>query len=140
MKKILLIFCIIMALYAIYFPLTFFGSNNDKMEVMVSHILVDSREDAEKIKQELENGKDFGELARENSKCESKYYNGKLGYMQRGRLNKEVETVVFDMPVNKLSEPVKSKYGWHILKVSDIHYYSSRDNFVYNPYRYIINI
>ena len=137
MKKILLLFCFILAAYAVYFPLSYFGSIENKMEIKTSHILVNTEEEALKIKQEIENGLNFETAASKYSQCPSKENGGDLGYAQRGRYEKEFENAVFSIPQGKLSDPVKTRYGWHLIKTNDTKYYSGRNNFVYKPYKYL---
>ena len=139
MKKVLKIFCFILALYAICFPFCYFGKNIDKKEVRVSHILVDTEEEANKIKSEIEEGKKFEDLVEKIPMCEQ-YDCGDLGYTQRRRLVPEIDSAVFTMPQDKISDPIKTDYGWHIVKVTKINYYSDSENFKYNPYRYYENI
>ena len=137
MKKILTLFCLLMAFYTVYFPISYFGSNNDKKEVKVSHILVNTEEEAQKIYREIKAGKNFGELAKQYSLCPSKDDNGNIGLMQRGRLEKNLDNIIFKLKINEISEPVESKNGWHILKVTNIKNYSDSENFKYNKYKYL---
>ena len=65
MKKILALFCVILAVYTVYFPLIYFGKNADKKEIQTSHILVPTKEQAENIRQQLLDGKKFEKLAKE---------------------------------------------------------------------------
>ena len=118
MKKILTILCLISAGYAVYFPFSYFSKDNDKMEVKVSHILVNTEEEAQKIKKEIQDGRDFHSAAYEYSQCSSKNQNGEIGYVQRGRYNKDFENAVFSMPANRLSEPVHTPDGWQAGKTS----------------------
>ena len=137
MKKILVLFCWLLAAYAVYFPVSYFGSSADRMDVRVSHILVNTKEDADRIKSEIENGKPFENAADEYSECPSKAQHGDIGYAQRGRYEKNFENAVFTLKPKTLSEPVESPYGWHIIKVTDIKYFSDSKNFKYNPYKYL---
>ena len=136
MKKILTIFCWIVAFYAVWFPFSYFGKDIDKMEVRLSHILVDTQEEANNIKQQIEQGKKFEDLADKYSK-ELRSKGGDIGYAQRNRYDKNVEKAAFTLNKGEISEPVQSKHGWHLVKVTNIRYYSDSENFKYNPKRYI---
>jgi foldase protein PrsA len=88
-------------------------------EIKASHILVDSKEEAEKILAELKNGGDFAKLAKENSKDGSKDQGGDLGYFPRGKMVPEFEEVAFTLEPGAISDVVKSEFGYHIIKVTD---------------------
>lgn len=136
MKTILTIFCWILAIYAVWFPISYFGKYYDKMEVRLSHILVKTENEAVKIKQEITEGKDFNEMAEKYSmdKLSDK---GDIGYSQRYRYTPEIDYAAFHLGKNEVSTPIESKHGWHLIKVTDIRYYSDSENFKYNPYRYV---
>ena len=99
--------------------------------VTASHILIDTRnikdeeelnkakEKIEKLKEELENGADFAKLAEKNSDCPSAKNGGGLGVIVRGQMVDEFEEAVFNTEVNGISEPVKTQFGYHIIKVTD---------------------
>lgn len=101
----------------------FYESHKDhfteKDTVKASHILVDSLEEANKIIEELKNGLEFEELAKKYSKCPSKERGGDLGYFTRGKMVPEFETASFKLGINEISEPVKTQFGYHIIKVLD---------------------
>jgi parvulin-like peptidyl-prolyl isomerase len=85
-------------------------------QVRASHILVDSKEKAENIKQEIENGKDFGKLAKEASEGPSSENEGDLGFFGKGDMVKPFEREVFSMDVGEVSGPVKTEFGYHLIK------------------------
>ncbi len=99
--------------------------------VTASHILIDTRnikdeeglnqakEKAEKLKKELDNGTDFAKLAEENSDCPSAKDGGGLGVIARGQMVDEFEDAAFNTEVNGISEPVKTQFGYHIIRVTD---------------------
>lgn len=87
--------------------------------VRASHILVDTKEDADAIKEAIENGQGFVTMAKRYSKCPSGAQGGDLGYFERGQMVKEFEDAAFSLPVGKVSEPVHSQFGWHLIKVLD---------------------
>lgn len=89
-------------------------------EVKARHILVDSEEQAKAVIADLDNGADFIELAKEKSTGPSGPQGGDLGYFTRGRMVPEFEEAAFDIePGNYTKEPVKTQFGWHIIKVED---------------------
>lgn len=88
-------------------------------EIRASHILVETEEEAKKVAKELEEGGDFAELAKEYSQDRGGANGGDLGYFTRGQMVKPFEDVAFEMETGKLSDPVKTQFGWHIIKVED---------------------
>ncbi|MGF1649019.1 MAG: peptidylprolyl isomerase [Hyphomicrobiaceae bacterium] len=89
-------------------------------EVKASHILVETEEKAKEIFQTLLHDGDFAKLAAEHSLDPgSKANGGDLGYFTRGRMVPEFETAAFELKVDEISVPVKSQFGWHIIKVTD---------------------
>ena len=98
----------------------FESHRNDFREVRASHILLEKEEGARNLKQQLNAGADFAELARKFSKdARSGPAGGDLGYFTKGRMIPEIATAAFTLPVNAISEPVKSSYGYHLIKVTD---------------------
>lgn len=93
-----------------------FGESN---MVKASHILVENLEEAKKIKSELDDGADFADLAQEYSSCPSKDRGGDLGFFGEGAMVKEFEDAAFAMEVGEISDPVKTQFGYHIIKVTD---------------------
>lgn len=83
-----------------------------------SHILVDSEEKALEISREIEAGKDFGEAAKEYSSCPSSEAGGELGEFPRGAMVPEFEKKAFSMEEGEISEPVKTQFGYHIIKLN----------------------
>lgn len=131
MKLLLKILCCILLVYSLYFPIKYFHSDADKKEIKISHILVDSKDKIVEIQQEiLEKKILFGEAAKKYSTCDSAKQEGDLGYnVRNGVLLKEFEDAAFNLPAYKVSEPVQTKEGWHLIKVTDIKYFSDRENF-----------
>lgn len=131
MKKLLEIFCILAALYCVYFPFSYFHSETDKKEVRLSHILVDTEEKAKDIKQNILDKKyNFGDAAKKYSKCPSSEQRGDIGYNGRKDILPEIADAAFKQNRLVMSEPIKTKEGWHIVRVSDIKYFSDKENFV----------
>jgi foldase protein PrsA len=103
---------------------TYFDENKDSLgeaeQIKASHILIEDESTAKEIKQKLADGADFAELAKEYSTDEaSKENGGELGFFPRGTMVTEFEDVAFSLPINEISEPVKSDYGYHIIKVEE---------------------
>jgi foldase protein PrsA len=103
---------------------TYFDENKDSLgeaeQVKASHILVEDEAVAKEVKQKLTDGADFAELAKEYSTDEgSKENGGELGSFPRGTMVTEFEDAAFSLPINEISDPVKSDYGYHIIKVEE---------------------
>ncbi|RXI41137.1 peptidylprolyl isomerase [Clostridium tetani] len=99
-----------------------FYNNNKNMfieeeRVSTKHILVETKEEAEKIIDEIKNGLSFEEAAKEYSNCPSKGSGGDLGTFGRGRMVKEFEEAAFEMKEGTISNPVKTQFGYHIIKL-----------------------
>ncbi len=88
-------------------------------KVNASHILVKTEQEANVILYDLNSGKTFEELAKAKSLCPSGKKGGNLGWFGRGQMVKEFETAAFAMEKGAVSKPVKSQFGWHIIKVID---------------------
>jgi len=88
-------------------------------QVEASHILVDDEATAIDVKAQLDAGKDFAELAAEYSTDPSNAQSGgKLGYFGRGDMVEAFEEAAFSLEVNEISNPVKTEFGYHIIKVT----------------------
>lgn len=89
-------------------------------EVQAKHILVEDEAKAKDIIEKLGKGGDFAALAKENSKDPgSKDNGGDLGYFGRGQMVPEFEAAAFELDKGKISAPVKSAFGFHVIKVED---------------------
>ena len=87
-------------------------------QVHARHILLDTREKAEEVRQRLLNGEDFGELARQESKDPgTKDKGGDLGWFGRGVMNLPFESAAFSQDVGAIGEIVESRNGQHIIQV-----------------------
>ena len=87
--------------------------------VKASHILVDTEEQAKEIKLEIEGDTAFEEAAKKYSKCPSKENGGDLGFFGKGQMVPEFEEASFALDLNIVSEPVKTQFGYHLIKVTD---------------------
>lgn len=89
-------------------------------EVSARHILVDSEEKAKEIKEKLKAGGDFVALAKEYTlDTGTKEDGGNLGYFGRGQMVPQFEEVVFKLNKGEVSDPVKTQFGWHLIKIED---------------------
>ena len=137
MKVVLNILCWILVAICCYFPFSYPHSEMDRQEVKISHILVNTEEEAINFKKEIDEKKQtFEEIAEKYSLCESKKEKGDIGFNMRGRLIPEFEKAAFSLEANKVSEPVKTSEGWHLIKVTDVKHYSDKENFS-RRYNYI---
>jgi len=86
-------------------------------KIKCSHILVEKQSQAIAILDRIKQGEKFGKLAKELSiDSGSAKRDGNLGYFGRGKMVKEFEAVAFKLEVGKISDPVKTQYGYHIIK------------------------
>ena len=120
MKNIIKIF---MAIALIFGGLgafaNYFNPNLDVHEVRASHILVKTRPEAVKIKKEIESGQiSFEDAAREYSLCPSGQNGGDLGYFNRKQMVQQFSDTAFDLKVGQISDPVGTKFGWHIIRTT----------------------
>lgn len=103
---------------------TYFDENKDTFataeQVQASHILVADEATANEVKSKLDAGEDFSELAKEYSTdTTTAESGGDLGYFSSGDMVAEFEEVAFALGVDEISAPVKTDYGYHIIKVVD---------------------
>jgi peptidyl-prolyl cis-trans isomerase C len=80
------------------------------------HILVKTEREALSILQQLKKGKNFGQLAKKYSLCPSGKKGGELGEFRKGQMVKQFDDVVFKKAVLELHGPIKTKFGFHIIK------------------------
>ena len=94
-------------------------SFNEEEQVKASHILVKDEKTAKEVIEKLNAGEDFAELAKEYSTDEgSAEEGGDLGYFEYGDMVEEFSEAAFNLEEGEISEPVKSDYGYHIIKVT----------------------
>lgn len=82
------------------------------------HILVDTQELCVELKEKIEAGSDFADIAMSNSNCPSKAQGGALGSFGKGQMVKEFEDVVFTGELNKVLGPIKTQFGYHLVEVT----------------------
>ncbi|WP_126051628.1 peptidylprolyl isomerase [Siminovitchia acidinfaciens] len=102
---------------------SYFKENKDQFEqkeqVTASHILVKDEAAARNVIKKLGEGEDFAALAEKHSTDEmTSEFGGDLGTFGRGEMVKEFEEAVFSMKVGEVSDPVKTEYGYHIIKLN----------------------
>ncbi len=95
------------------------NSESRLLSVEAKHILVKSFEEAEKIRNRISKGEEFEKIAREVSLCPSGKFGGDLGVIKKGQMVKEFEDIAFSTPKGGISSPVKTEFGWHLIKVTD---------------------
>ena len=90
-----------------------------EQEVHARHILVETEAEAKEIKAELDKGADFAELAKKKSKDPGASDGGDLGFFTKEQMVPEFSDVAFKLQPGQISDPVKSQFGWHIIKVEE---------------------
>lgn len=88
-------------------------------EFNASHILVETEDEAKEIKKELDDGAEFAALAQESSIGPSGPNGGALGWFGNGRMVPEFEAAVSAMRPGEVSNPVKTQFGWHVIKLNE---------------------
>ena len=103
---------------------SFFEENKNSFaqeeQVKASHILVATEKEAQDLKGKLAKGEDFAALAKEfSTDTSTKDQGGQLGFFGRGTMTAEFEKAAFALKVGTISDPVKTEYGYHLIKVED---------------------
>ena len=83
------------------------------------HILVDTEEQCNELKQQIEGGADFAEVAKQHSSCPSGRQGGDLGQFGPGQMVKEFDEVVFSGELNTVHGPVQTQFGYHLLEITE---------------------
>jgi len=94
-------------------------SFTEKEQVHLYNILLENEEEAQDVLEQLKAGGDFSEIAKEKSTGPSAAQGGDLGYLTKGTIIPEIENVVFALELEKLSEVIKTDFGFHILKITE---------------------
>ena len=89
-------------------------------KISASHILVKTEGEAYIALKALREGKTFEEAAKEKSLCPSKRKGGSLGWFGRGMMVKEFEEACFNGKKGQIMGPVKTQFGYHIIKIDDV--------------------
>ena len=95
------------------------GAQTPQEEVRARHVLVKTEADARDVIERSNRGDDFADLARELSTGPSKTQGGDLGFFSRGQMVPAFEEAAFKMEPGTVSEPVKTQFGWHVIKVEE---------------------
>lgn len=95
------------------------GKLKPEQEVHARHILVKTEDEAKDLVKQLKAGADFKELAQKSSDGGSAHSGGDLGYFARGQMVKSFEDAAFALEAGQISDPIKSEFGWHVIKVED---------------------
>lgn len=85
-------------------------------EIRASHILVEQEYEAQDLLKKLQEGTAFADLAQTFSKCPSGRQGGDLGEFGRGRMVPSFEEAAFALGVGETSKPVRTRFGYHIIK------------------------
>lgn len=120
MKKILLALLLITGI--VFTTTAKIGAKmtNNPSQVKAQHILVLTENEAKDLKTKIDNKEiTFEDAAKEYSQCPSGKSGGDLGFFPRGVMVKEFEDAAFNLPKNTVSDPVKTQFGWHLIKVSE---------------------
>lgn len=88
-------------------------------EIRARHVLVETESEALDVVERHNRGEDFAELAKELSKGPSGADGGDLGYFTEGQMVKQFEETAFALEKGEVSDPVKTEYGWHVIKLED---------------------
>ncbi|MEE9499864.1 MAG: peptidyl-prolyl cis-trans isomerase [Candidatus Omnitrophota bacterium] len=101
----------------------YYDANKEKFAtpeaLRASHILVKTEEEAGDILVELSNNRNFEDLARGRSVDPTSKIGGDIGYFTRHQLVPEIEEICFNMQVGEISGIVKTKFGYHIIKLTE---------------------
>ena len=95
------------------------GQMKSEPEVHARHILVETEDEAKAVLADLKKGTDFAELAKQKSKDPGASDGGDLGWFTKDQMVPEFSEVAFKLDKGQLSDPVKSQFGWHVIKVED---------------------
>jgi len=82
------------------------------------HILVESEDQCEKLKQEIQAGADFAEVAKQHSLCPSGAQGGDLGEFGQGAMVREFDEVVFNDELHTVHGPIRTQFGYHLLEIT----------------------
>jgi peptidyl-prolyl cis-trans isomerase C len=88
------------------------------VQARASHILVKTEDQANQILKRLADGEEFDKVARRFSSCPSGKNGGDLGWFGKGQMVPEFEKVAFENDPGKVVGPVKTQFGYHVIKVT----------------------
>ena len=120
MKKILVLFVLILGVIFIGNLKLGASMSEDFTQVRAAHILVKTKEEAADLRNKIVAGEmKFEDAAAQFSQCPSGARGGDLGYFGRGMMVKEFEVPSFNEPVGTVTEPIQTQFGWHLIHVID---------------------
>ncbi len=96
-----------------------FAEFEPQMEYNASHILVETEEEAQALRAQLDDGDDFAELAKEHSAGPSGPNGGSLGWFAKGQMVEPFQEAVEALEAGALSDPVETQFGWHLIKLNE---------------------
>ena len=88
-------------------------------KVHAAHILVKSENEAKDLMVKVKGGESFGDLAKKHSQCPSGKQGGDLGWFGKNMMVKEFETAAFNGKKGDVVGPIKTQFGWHLIKILD---------------------
>jgi len=88
------------------------------VQAAARHILVSTEEEAVDLKNQIAEGADFAQMAREHSQCPSGRSGGDLGVFSPGQMVKEFNDVCFNDEVGVVHGPVKTQFGYHLIEIT----------------------
>ncbi|MCX8231912.1 MAG: peptidylprolyl isomerase, partial [Alphaproteobacteria bacterium] len=97
----------------------FVAENPPTEQIRASHILVEAKENAQAIAEEVRGGGDFAEVARRESTGPSASAGGDLGYFEKGQMVPTFAEAAFALEADEVSDPVQTQFGWHVIKRVD---------------------
>ncbi len=89
------------------------------LEYNAAHILVKTEEEAKKLKDDLDKGADFAELARQHSTDGAAQGGGSLGWFGPGMMVKPFEDAVAALKAGEIGGPLQTQFGWHLIKLNE---------------------
>lgn len=96
-----------------------YAGTTPQEEYNASHILVETEEEAQAVKAEIEGGAEFASVAREKSTGPSGPNGGQLGWFGSGQMVPTFEAAVIALEVGEVSDPVQTDFGWHIIILNE---------------------
>ncbi len=96
-----------------------FADAAETKEYNAAHILVKTEEEAKELKTQIDAGADFADLAKQHSSDGAAANGGDLGWFSDGMMVKPFQDAVFAMEVGKVSDPVQTQFGWHLIQLKE---------------------
>lgn len=101
-----------------YYSIGTYGDSMTK-QVHAAHILVKKEDEAKSLLAKINSGENFSELAKRYSDCPSGKRGGDLGWFGSGQMVREFEEAAFKGTKGSVVGPVKTQFGWHLIKILD---------------------